>query len=57
MPNRRPFGSVLRRRLPGAGPGGKPRYAPGFYVRYRVSGHEVTPPFAYTCLIAAARVP
>jgi len=38
---RRQVGSVFRRRLPGKGPGGKPRYAPGFYVRLRRRGREI----------------
>lgn len=38
---RRQVGSVGRRRLPGKGPGGKPRYAPGFYVRLRRRGRDI----------------
>ena len=38
---RRQVGSVFRRRLPGKGPGGKPRYAPGFYVRLRRRGRDL----------------
>lgn len=41
MPSRRPFGSIRRRRLAGLGPGGKPRYAPGFYVRVRRGGKDI----------------
>lgn len=41
MAARRPYGSVFRRRLPGRGPGGKPRYSPGWYVRVRRAGREV----------------
>jgi hypothetical protein len=38
---RRSFGSVFRRRLGALGPGGNPRYAPGWYVRARHGGQEV----------------
>jgi len=44
MPARRPFGSVLRRRKTGRAKDGTKRtgFHPGWYVRYRRSGKEVT---------------
>jgi len=44
MPTRRPFGSILRRRRKGQRPDGTPHegFHPGFYVRIRLHGREVT---------------
>jgi len=41
MPSTRPSGSVYRRRLPGLGQGGRPRFSNGWYVRVRRGGQEV----------------
>ena len=41
MPSTRPQGSVFRRRLPGLGPGGRPRLTAGWYVRIRRAGQEI----------------
>lgn len=41
MARRRATGSIYRRRLPGQGPDGRPRYAKGWYVRLRRHGRDV----------------
>ena len=42
MPRRRPFGSVYRRRKRPAKPGQRAEYYPGYYIRIRKDGREVT---------------
>ena len=41
MARRRATGSIYRRRLPGRGPDGRPRYAKGWYIRLRRHGRDV----------------